>query len=111
MAVTIAQVKQAADGNSYETIVDITGPASYTTTGEALTAAQVNQLCPRLGGGLAATAADIGKITSFTSERTATGIQCVLDRTNVKMMYFAAGAEAGAGSNQSTFAVRATVRY
>jgi hypothetical protein len=108
MAVTAAIVKRNRAGNGYEAVVDITGPASYTTGGELLTAAQQATLMPELGG---VQALDMSKATMFTSERDSAGRQLVLDKTNNKMMFFAAGAEVPNATNLSAVTIRCRIVY
>ena len=108
MAVTIAIFANQVDDTAYVTVADITGPASYTTGGEVLTAAQVNQLLPKLGG--SAVLADTAKIQFFQSESNTTGQNIVLDRANSKLMYFA-GAQVSAATNLSGGTVRVRIFY
>lgn len=109
MAVTIAIVKRLNAGNRRQVLADVTGPASYTTGGETLTVAQQNQLFPELGQ--AATVSFATPTTFFQSERNSTGQQLVLDRTNNKMMFFAAGAEVASTTNLSAVTVRCKIDY
>lgn len=103
MAVVISNVKKNREGRAVVTYFDVTGPASYTTGGEVLTAAQQAQILPEAG---VPPAANFAAVDHFVSERTPAGLQCVLDKANNKMMIFAAGAEAGSGSNQSGVVIR-----
>ena len=49
MAVIITSIAQDVPGTHHEHIVTITGPSSYTiTTGEVMTAAQIQQLMPKI---------------------------------------------------------------
>lgn len=109
MALTITEVKQNVAGGFYETIVDITGDSSYATGGEALAAADVNKLMPRLGGNLAATDSD--KVQFFLSETDVSGRTLALDKTNDKVLFYAAGAEVAGTTNLSAVTIRAVVRY
>lgn len=110
MAVTVTHVKSGISGNAYEHVVDVAGPASYTTGGDLLTAAQVAQLCPRIGPTAISGAGISALVQHWNAERDATGRTCVLDRATGKVVFFAAGAEAGSASNQSA-AIRVKVRY
>src|SRR4051812_25226243 len=91
MAVTAAVVKRQARGVGYEVIADITGPASYTTGGETLTAAQQAALMPELG---ASPALDFSKVQMFQAEVEPANLRSlVLDKTNNKMLFTVAGAQ------------------
>lgn len=112
MAVTIAIVSRSAVGNSREVIADITGPASYTTGGETLTAAQQAQLFPELGGNPTLNFA----VCKFFDAEVMMGttpalLTCVLDKPNNKIVYTTAGAQTTAATNLSAQVVRAKFRY
>lgn len=102
MAVTLAVVKRNVVGAQNVVTFDCTGPASYTTGGETLTAAQYGQL---LGASPPAAAA-FSSVQFFESERDTVGRQLVLDKANNKMMYFAAGAEVASTTNLSAVVIR-----
>lgn len=108
MAVTITNVKKHRESTSYKSSFDVTGPASYTTGGETLTAAQQAQIMPEAG---APAAADFSKVQFFESERDASGRQYVLDKANNKLLAFAAGAEVGSGVNLSAVTIKCQARY
>lgn len=109
MAVTIAIVKRNVEGAAREVVVDVTGPASYTTGGETLTAAQQAQLFPENG---APAAADFSKATFFESEvETANARYCILDKTNNKMMFFAGSTQVANATNLSAVTIRCRVEY
>lgn len=100
MAVTITNRKRANCGSEHVRYVDITGPASYTTGGEALSAADLSKLI--------GTGAVIGDIDYFGAEVPTTGQTLVLDRTNSKVMYFNGTTQIANATNLS--AVTARVR-
>lgn len=102
MAVTIAVRKNINAGNSRRRIVDITGPASYTTGGETLSQSDLNVLCGAPGS-------KIGDITMFDSEDSTGGHALVLDRTNSKVMYFNGTTQIGNAVNLSAIVARAEV--
>ena len=81
MAVTITVRKTSIEGNRKTVYADVTGPASYTTGGEALSQADLNKLLGTPG-------AKIGDIALFDAEDSTAGHALVLDRTNSKVMYF-----------------------
>lgn len=113
MALTVALVKDCGPvGAGYEAIVDITGDSSYATGGEPLAAIDLQTMMPRIAKAeIAADAPSCAKVQWFESERDAAGRQWALDRTNVKLLNFAAGAETGAAANLSAVTIRARVRY
>lgn len=113
MSVTVTLVKDCGPvGAGYEAIVDLTGDASYATGGEALAAAELQSMMPRLSKGeILADAASCAKVQSLLSERSVSGHEVTLDRTNVKLLFWAAGAEAANLANLSAVTVRARVRY
>ena len=102
MAVTLGTIKRNVYGVRKSATVPVTGPASYTTGGELLTLAQQQAI---MGGEFGGGTVNFASFGYFDSERSPAGITCVLDRTNNKLLFFAAGAEAGSGSNQSTVPV------
>lgn len=111
MALTIASVKHNVVGGSYEHIVTITGDSSYATGGEVLADVDINALLPKLGGKLVANATSAGLIQFFVSERDTSGRELALDRTNFKILFYAAGAEIANATNLSAVTIRAIVRY
>jgi len=109
MAVTFATIKRNVFGNSRSVTADCTGPASYTTGGETLTAAQQNTLLSPLGG---SQALNFGIISFFDSEQeTTSGLTCALDRTNNKIMFWDGGTEVASTTNLSAVVVRCRFIY
>lgn len=111
MAVTIASVRRRRVGSTREIIVDITGPASYTTGGEAITAAQLAALMPEVFPNITALPANLNSILQFDCEGSTGGHACVLDRANLKFMYFNGTTQITAATNLSAVTVRATLVY
>lgn len=106
MAVTISSpVKRVVRGNERATYVDVTGPASYTTGGEALSAADIVKLA---GGRVGAV---IGDIVQFDAEPSTAGHTVALDRTNSKVMYFNGTTQIANGVNLSAVTVRVAVTH
>lgn len=105
MAVTITSKKQVVAGNARITYVDLTGPASYTTGGEALSAADIVKLA---GGKPGAVIADI---LQFDAEPSTGGHSVVLDRTNSKVMFFNGTTQIAATTNLSGVTVRVAVTH
>lgn len=99
MAVTTTVLKHGYGNNSRVTILDVTGPASYTTGGETLTAAQINQLANL-------PASKIGDLHSFDSETNTAGYTIALDRTNSKILFFTGGSQVASTTNLSAVTVR-----
>lgn len=109
MAVTAAVVEQSVTNDGYISYVDITGPASYTTGGEALTAGQVNAIMPKLGGGLAV--ADLPRVLQFVqSEVGVGGHAATIDRATGKVLFFIGPQVAGA-VNLGTVVCRVRLKY
>ena len=104
MAVTIANVAHVIRGNERVRYVDITGPASYTTNGEALTAANIAALTDGDGW-------TISNILKFDAEVPVTGQSLSLDRTNSKIKYYNGTTEIAAAVNLSTVVTRCEVTY
>lgn len=102
MAVTITQVKAVVGGNESKRYFDITGPASYTTGGEALSQSDLNKLTGRPG-------AKIGELASFAAENSTGGHAAVLDRANSKVMYFNGTTQIANATNLSAVTVRVSV--
>ena len=103
MAVTIASVAREIDGNGRKRIVDITGPASYTTGGETVSAAQYVAM-----GGAGATAASF---TMCVSETNPAGYTVSHDRTNGKILFFLNGTQVTSTTDIHTVTVRAVLSY
>ena len=103
MAVTLSNLSKNVVGVRRVTQATVTGPASYTTGGEALTAAQLNQLMPEFAGVLPATAAT--KVDFFESDRTNTDQYMILDRANSKIMYFTNAGQVAGATNLSAVAI------
>ena len=109
MAVTLSNLRFNVLGNERMGIVDVTGPASYTTGGESLTAAQINQLMPEFAGKLAATDAD--KVEFFMSDRNASDQYLILDQPNDKIMYFTNAGQVAGATNLSAVTIQARYFY
>lgn len=109
MAVTISNIRHNVVGNVREVTFDVTGPASYTTGGEALTADQLNQLMPQFAGRLAATDSD--KVSFFVSDTNLNDQHLILDKTNDKIMYFTNAGQVGAATNLSAVVIPAKAQY
>jgi hypothetical protein len=113
MAVTIANVAKVMDDNGYVVIADITGPASYTTAGETLTAAQQNALFPQLGSGQSL---DFTKATFVVSEQSyvASGAHVYgvsIDKANNKCVFHDKGTEVTSTTNLTSVTVRVRITY
>jgi hypothetical protein len=104
MAVTITNKGKVVRGNERVRYVDITGPASYTTGGEALSASDLKALTDTDRG-------VIGDILQFDAESSTGGHTLVLDRTNSKIMYFNGTTQIANATNLSAVTVRAAVVY
>ncbi len=102
MAVTIVKRGEAIRGNDKVRFVDITGPASYATGGEALSQNDLNQLTGRPGS-------KIGELISFQAENSTAGHTLVLDRVNSKVMYFNGTTQIAATTNLSAVVARVDV--
>lgn len=102
MAVTIAVRKRAVRGNEQVVYADVTGPASYTTNGEALSAADLVKLVGKPG-------ALIGDIVLFAAEDSTAGHALALDRTNSKVKFFNGTTEITAATNLSAVSARVMV--
>lgn len=113
MAVTMAVVRRTKLANLRQVIVDITGPASYTTGGEALTAAQQAFLMPEQSPNILTQ--DWTKVIVFDAEVSATTVpaflSCILDRAGAKIWYTTAGAQTANATNLSAQVIRARVTY
>lgn len=109
MAVTISNIERNVQGDKRIALFDVTGPASYTTGGEALTAAQLNDLMPHYAGALAATDAD--KVKFFSSDSNASDQYMVLDRANDKIMYFTNAGQVANATNLSAVTIKARIEY
>lgn len=104
MAVTITSKKVVVAGNARVRYVDITGPASYTTGGEALSAADLKALTSPTYGA-------IGDIIQLDAETSTGGHAVALDRANSKIMYFNGTTQIANAVNLSAITVRAAVVY
>lgn len=106
MAVTIAKRatgSRVGFDNAKVRIVDVTGPASYTTNGEALSTADLAALSePAIGG--------VGAIAYFNGQ-SPTGHQCILDIANSKMKFYNGTTEIANTTNLSTVVCRCLVVY
>jgi hypothetical protein len=107
MAVTIANRGGSGArmvlGNVHARAVDITGPASYTTGGETLSAANI--------AAISGTGRLIGDIVNDLLGISPTGHLVVLDRTNSKIKYYNGTTEIGNGTNLSAVVARCIVFY
>lgn len=113
MAVTITQVRRTRVGNMREVVVDVVGPASYTTGGETLTAAQQAYLFPELSPNILA--ADFTKCIFFEAEvmfatTPAFLSACIAKATN-KFVFITAGAQTGNAVDLSAQTVRCRFWY
>jgi hypothetical protein len=102
MAVTIAQVRKSQEGSAKVNYVDITGPASYTTGGEALSQSDLNALVGDVG-------VKIGDLNHFDAEVTSGGHTLFLDRTNSKILFWNGTTQIANATNLSTFTSRVRV--
>jgi hypothetical protein len=106
MAVTITNLKRIAAGNYTRVVGTITGPASYTTGGETLTAAQIATLTtvPVSGGNRSTTS--LTSLLTFDSETEPANLRSiVLDRTNVKVKFVAGSTEVASTTNLSAVSI------
>lgn len=108
MALGISIVAKQVGSELAVTVADITGQNPYTPGGDLLTAAQVNQLLPGLGGGAVLT--DTSKIQFFTSEVDLSGRTLAINKTTGKILFFLVGAEAGA-IDLSAVTIRCRISY
>lgn len=101
MAVTLSNIKKVVAGNSVRVSGKITGPASYTTGGETLTATQIGQLT----GGQSSTA--LTSIITFDPSATdATNFRSpVLDVTNKKVLYVAGATQVASTTDLSSLTI------
>lgn len=100
MAVTLNNVRRVVTGNSVRIVGSVTGPASYTTGGETLTAAQIRALTD----GDSTTALTSNLIWDSEVEP-ANFRATVLDRTNKKLKFTTAFAEVAATTNLSAVTI------
>lgn len=112
MAVTIAVLSETSRGRNVagrdrEVYADITGDSSYPTGGEDLTLAMLQALCPGLGK----VVADWSKVKFFNSEADPSNRRWVLDRTNKKLLAYAAGVEVVNTTDLSAVTIRVKVSY
>jgi hypothetical protein len=109
VAVTIAITKRVVAGQKREVYADITGPASYTTGGETLTAAQQAALMPELDP---SPVLNFTKVVFFQSEVEPANLRAlVLDKTNNKMLFTVAGAQVANATNLSAVVIRCRLDY
>lgn len=100
MAVTLNNVRRIVAGNSVRIVGSVTGPASYTTGGETLSAAQIAALTD--GDSTTVLTSNL----SFDSEVVPSSFRAlVLDRTNKKMMFTTAFAEVANATNLSAVTI------
>lgn len=104
MAVTFTNVKTITAGNETRVVGTCTGPASYTTGGETLSAAQIGQLTGTIAGPRSTTS--LATVVQFDSEVEPANLRSlVLDRTNLKMLFTVAGAQVANATNLSAVSV------
>lgn len=95
--IAVSILERLSLGNKRGTVVQITGPTSYPTNGEPLTAAQL--------GLHSVVRVDIENPVDATPAARS----CTYDHTNAKLIYFTtASAEVANTTNLSTFSARAT---
>lgn len=111
MAVSFSVVRRSRQGNLRKVIVDMTGPASYTTGGEVLTIAQYNALFPETHGSAGALPANANNILVFMAEDSTGGHAVALDRTNLKVMYFNGTTQIANATNLSAITQRVEITY
>lgn len=100
MAVTFSNVRRVVAGNHVRVVGTITGPASYTTGGETLSAAQIQILT---NGG---SKTSLSGCLTFDSEvEPANFRNLVLDRTNLKMLFSAGATQVVSTTNLSAVAI------
>ena len=105
MAVTLTNIKKVVAGNHCRVTGKITGPASYTTGGETLTATQIAQLTEAAGGANRSTTS-LASVLQFDSEVEAANLRSVvLDRTNLKVKFVAGSTEVAAATNLSAVSI------
>lgn len=111
MAVSISNVRRLRQGNLREVIVDITGPASYSSGGETITLAQLQALAPEAFANLAALPSNLNAFLQFDAEGSTGGHALVLDRANLKFMYFNGTTQIAGAVNLSAITIRARITY
>lgn len=100
MAVTLNNVRRIVAGNHVRIVGSVTGPASYTTGGETLSAAQISVLTD----GDSTTALTPNLV--WDSEVEPTNFRAtVLDRTNKKLKFVTAFAEVASLTNLSAVTI------
>lgn len=101
MAVTLSNIKKVVAGNSIRVTGTCTGPASYTTGGETLTATQIRQIT----GGQSSTL--LTSVLSFDPSATdASNFRTlVLDITNKKMLFVAGSTQVTSTTDLSAVAL------
>lgn len=111
MAVVFNNVRRTVQGNTVRVVGSVTGPASYTTNGETLSAAQIKALTDG-DSTTSLVLANTGPF-AFDSEVEPANLRAlVLDRTNKKIKFTVAGAEVANATNLSavTISFEALVR-
>jgi hypothetical protein len=111
MPVTIAVQRRRRVGSTREVTVDITGPASYLTNGEVITAAQVANLFPEVSPNAVAIPTNLNGVLEFRAEDSTAGHAIALDRANLKFKYFNGTTEIAATTNLSAVVARCTFVY
>lgn len=104
MAVVFSKVRKVVEGNSVRITGTVTGPASYTTGGETLSAAQIRLLTD----GESTTSLTVANAGPFTwdSEVVVTSFRStVIDRTNKKILFTTAFAEVASTTNLSAVSI------
>lgn len=102
-SLTYSTVAKFGGGNFRARLVDVTADGTYSTGGYALATADLQALA---GGTNSRVIADL---VSFDSETNLGGVQVSLDRTNTKLLFFEAGAQATTTISSKT--VRCTVYH
>jgi len=91
-SLTYSAVAKYGGGNFRARIVDVTADGTYSTSGYTLAAADFQQL---IGGpGNITTTASLSNMVSFDAEVNVGGVTATIDRTNSKMLFWEAGAQA-----------------
>lgn len=104
MAVTLNNVRRVITGNAVRIVGSVTGPASYTTGGETLTASQIRALTD--GDSTTSLAGTNSGPLAFDSEVEPANLRAlVLDRTNKKMLFTVAGAQVANATNLSAVTI------
>ena len=91
-SLTYSTVARIVAGNSRIRIVDVTADGTYSASGYTLAAADYNALAGQPG--TQTTTLSESNIVNFDSEVNVGGVAATLDRTNSKMLFWEAGAQA-----------------